>query len=51
MKGTETSTKSCEWAGSKSQRGFFIHNQIMMSRQPLEDERVDSKLVYVALMG
>jgi hypothetical protein len=47
MKGTETSTKSREWARSKSQRGFFIRNQIV---DPLlEDERVDSKLVYVAL--
>ena len=45
MKGTETSTNSRAWAGSKSQRGFFIRNHITMSRPPLENERVDSNTV------
>ena len=50
MKGTETSTKSCEWAGSKSQ-GVFYSQSDHDESTTLKDERVDSKLVYVALMG
>jgi len=42
--------QSCEWAGSKSQ-GVFYSQSDHDESTTLEDERVDSKLVYVALMG